>query len=176
VAIGGGNANAALGLAGTESDNGVDVAGSFLVDGVSEPAAGHGQFLIGNSPNANTADLQVRVTLTPAQVTAGTTGTVTVSRGIASQLDAQLDNLLDPVNGTLKNIDDGFNDQVADLEKRKTQQTALLNDQVTRLQNEFTQMEQTLSQLQSSSGFLLQQANSLSAPKSSSSSSSSSSS
>src|SRR5262249_19125690 len=54
VAFGSGNANAALGLTGAESDNGVDVAGSFLVNGVAEKATGNGQFLLGNTGNANT--------------------------------------------------------------------------------------------------------------------------
>jgi flagellar hook-associated protein 2 len=45
ISFGSGSANAALGLTGTETSKGVDVAGNFVVNGVTEPAQGIGQFL-----------------------------------------------------------------------------------------------------------------------------------
>jgi flagellar hook-associated protein 2 len=182
VTIGSANSNSVLGLNGNESGNGTDVQGTFTVNGITEAASGNGQFLLGNSGNANTAGLQVRVTLTPDQVTGGnTSATVTVSRGLASQLDSTLTSLLDPVNGQLANIDAGFTSQISALDQRKADETTLMNDQTARLQAEFTQMEETLSQLQSSTNFLTQTAQSLSgvnpnAPAASSSSSKSTSS
>ena len=181
VTIGTADSNAVLGLNGNESGNGSDVQGTYTVNGVTEAATGNGQFLLGGSTNANTAGLQVRVTLTPDQVTAGnTSASVTVSRGLASQLDTTLTSLLDPVSGQLAQIDTGFTSQITELNQRKTEQTTLMNDQTARLQAEFTQMEQTLSQLQSSTNFLTQTAQSLSgvnpnAPAASSSSTSKSS-
>jgi flagellar hook-associated protein 2 len=177
VTIGTADSNAVLGLNGNESGNGADVQGSFTVNGVAEAASGNGQFLLGASGNANTAGLQVRVTLTPDQITAGdTSSTVTVSRGLGSQLDTTLTSLLDPVSGQLAQIDTGFTSQITLLDQRKTEQTTLMNDQTARLQAEFTQMEQTLSQLQSSTNFLTQTAQSLSGvnPNASTSSNSSS--
>lgn len=165
VAIGAGSANAALGLAGTETDQGQNVIGSFLVNGVAESASGSGQFLLGDPTNAHTADLQVRVTLTAAQVGAGTQADLTVSRGLASLMDVSLSGLLDPVDGRLKSIDDGFNQLVTDYEKRAADQTDALNSQKARLQQEFATMEQTLAQLQSASSFLAVQSGNTSTKK-----------
>ena len=178
VTIGTADSNSVLGLNGNESGNGADVQGTFTVNGVVEKATGNGQFLLGASTNASTAGLQVRVNLTPDQVTAGnTSSTVTISRGLGSQLDTTLTSLLDPVSGELEQIDTSFTSQITTLDQRKADQTTLMNDQTARLQAEFTQMEQTLSQLQSSTNFLTQTAQSLSgvnpnAPAASSSSSS----
>lgn len=154
VALGGGSANAALGFSGTETAHGQDVVGSFVVNGVTEAARGSGQFLIGNSGNANTDGLEVRVTLTPAQVGGGTQAQVNVSRGLASQLDVVLNGMLDPVNGRLKTIDDSFNQTTTDLNNEITADTSAMQAKQQSLLNEFTAMEQTLAQLQAASNFI----------------------
>ena len=51
----------ALGYTGSETSAGTDVAGSFVVNGVTESATGVGQILTGNSTNANTSGLEVVV-------------------------------------------------------------------------------------------------------------------
>ncbi len=185
LSFGTGTANAALGLAGTESGVGTDVVGSFVVNGVTEQATGIGQFLTGNQNNANTAGLEVRVTLTPTQVGSGTQADLSITRGIASQLDGLMNSLTDPVTGRFKTIDDSLNQQVTDLESQKTQQTNAMNAKQQQLLTEFANMESTLAQLQAASSAInglssgltsSTSSSSSSAPKSSTSSSNSSSS
>jgi flagellar hook-associated protein 2 len=171
VAVGNGSANAPLGLAGTETATGTDVAGDFLVNGKVEAATGNGQYLVGNGGNANTAALQVHVTLNPAQVGAGAQANLMVTRGFASSLASVLNNLTDPQTGRLKIINDGFNQQLTNLQQDQTRETTAMNTQQQQLQSEFAAMENTLAQLQAASSAV----NSLYAllPTSSSSSSSS---
>jgi flagellar hook-associated protein 2 len=154
IVIGSGSANAALGLAGTEQATGLDVAGHFVVNGATETATGTGQLLLASSANANTSGLQLRVTLTPAQVGAGSDTSLTLTRGFASDLGVLLGNVADPLTGSLKLIDDGFNDQIADLEADKARQTTFMNSQRDRLLQQFANLERTLAQLQSASSVL----------------------
>lgn len=149
-----GSPNATLGFAGSESGQGQDVAGSYLVKGVTETAHGNGQFLSGDAGNVNTADLQVRVILTAAQVGSGTQADLTVSRGIASQLDVSLNRMLDPVNGRLKTVDDALNQTITDYGSEITEDTSLMQAKQQSLQAQFAAMEQTLAQLQAASSFI----------------------
>jgi flagellar hook-associated protein 2 len=163
VAIGSGSANSALGLAGTENSAGQDVAGNFVVNGVTEPAQGVGQFLTGNRTNANTAALEVRVTLNSTQVGGGVQANVSVSRGIASQLDQLMNQLTDPLTGRLKAIDDSFNSQITALKNQQVQLTNALNVKQQSLQKQFADMETTLAQLQTASSAINSLASSLAA-------------
>jgi flagellar hook-associated protein 2 len=149
-----GTALASLGFAGGESAVGHDVAGNF---GPNEPATGSGQLLTGNAANPHTAGLQMLVTLSSAQVGGGVQASATVSRGIASQLDGLLANMLDPTSGELQLVDDSFQQSLKDLADQKTKQTALMNAHQQSLLNQFNAMEQTLSQLQSVSTMLATQ-------------------
>ena len=169
IAIGSGSANTVLSLAGTESAQGTDVVGSYVVDGVTETAKGIGQVLTGTSTNAHTAGLVVRVSLTPDQVGGGTQTTLSVTRGIASQLNALLNSFTDSITGRFKTIDNGFNQELTDLEAQKTQQTNAMNAKQQQLLTEFADMEKTLAQLQAVSNAL----NSLSSNTSTTTSSSS---
>src|SRR5262249_46141522 len=153
-----GTALAALGFTGGETDLGLDVAGRFVVNGQPEAATGSRQILTGNDDNSNTAGMQVRVALTPAQVGSGVQADLTVTRGVASQLGVVLDRLFDPINGRLKTIDDGFNSTLDDLEKNKASITDSMNNKQQQLLAQFNAMEETLSQLQSASNILAQQA------------------
>ena len=161
VAIGTGTALGALGFAGTESARGIDVIGSFIVDGKVEAATGSGQFLVGTSGNANTADLQVRVTLTPDQVVAGVEGNVTVSRGIASKFDQVLNGMLDPVNGRLKTISNTFQQNIDNLKKAIDKQNKTFETKRESLVRQFIAMETAISKLKSTGDFLGAQARSL---------------
>jgi flagellar hook-associated protein 2 len=173
VTIGSADSNAALGLNGNESSTGIDVQGSFTVNGHTEVATGNGQFLLGATGNANTAGLQVRVNLTQDQIAAGNNSSVVnISQGIGTQLDNQLSVMLDPVSGELTDIQNGYTAQITALDSRKADETTLMNDQTSRLQDEFTQMEQTLQQLQASTNFLTQTQQNLSGTSSTSTSSS----
>jgi flagellar hook-associated protein 2 len=157
VKIGSGSAVAALGFAGTENDKGQDVVGKFIVNGIDESAIGTGQFLVGSATNPNAADLQVRVTLTAAQIVPGPEASITVTRGVASRLDRVLNRLLDPVTGRSKTIDDGFQDQVDDLDKTIGKQNELLQSRQQTLLRQFVALESLVSQLKSTGDFLTAQ-------------------
>ena len=162
VAIGTGNALTSLGFDGTESALGKNVVGNFIVDGVAETAVGSGQFLIGDSGNANTAGLQVRVTLTSADVQPGAEAVLTVSRGVASRLGQILENFLDPVTGKIKAINEGFDDRIQSVEDSITRQNEALQLRQEALSREFIALETAISQLQSTGNFLTSQLASLS--------------
>lgn len=154
VKIIGGTALTALGLSGTESGIGQNVAGYFLVNGVQEAATGTGQFLQGNSSNANTADLRLRVTLTPAQVGTQTQANLTVSRGVASKVNLVLNKYLDPLTGQLKTENTSLQSRVDDIQKQIDFQTKLLQNQQDALVKQFAALEATISQLKTSGDFL----------------------
>ena len=154
VRLGTASANSTLGFAGTESDVGQNVAGSFIVNDVAEEATGSGRLLTGKASNKNTADLQVRVTLGSGQVTAGSEGDVTVTRGIASKLDQLLGKMLDPVTGDLKAVDDQFEARIEQFQKSIDRQKALFDAQEARIRAQFTAMEAAVQQLQNTAGIL----------------------
>ncbi len=142
VAVTGGSAASLLGFTGTETATGTNVAGNFVVNGTTETATGSGQVLTGSSGNANTDGLQVRSTLT-------TTGSanVTVTQGLASRLNAVLTKYLDSGTGRLKAINDGFNQQTADIDKTITKQNDVLSAKTADLQVKFAAMESAVSSL-----------------------------
>ncbi|MBX3444732.1 MAG: flagellar filament capping protein FliD [Planctomyces sp.] len=157
IAVVSGTAMSALGFLGNESDFGQDVAGVFIVDGQTEPAAGRGRLLIGNADNPNTADLQVRVTLSSGQVQAGVDANLTTTRGLASRLDQALNKLLDPVNGRIKTVHDSFDANLETLQKAIDRQNAFFEKQQKKLIDEFTALEMTMAQLQNTATYLTNQ-------------------
>lgn len=142
VAVVGGTALAALGFAGGESAAGTDVAGQFVVNGVTEKATGSGQVLSGAAGNAHTDGLQVRATL-PAAGSAN----VTVGQGLASRLNGVLNKYLDTTSGRLKTINDTFTQQTTDIGKTITRQNDLLTSKTADLQTQFAAMESAVNQL-----------------------------
>jgi flagellar hook-associated protein 2 len=166
----GGNALATLGFAAGASTTGQNVAGSYLVGGVTEAAQGNGQILAGLSTNASTSGLQVRVSLGASQIPTGPAATVTVTRGLASRIGQILNSYLDPVNGRLKSLDQSFQDNISSIQTEITTDTTSMNAKQQALQLEFANMEATIAQLQTTGNFLAQQFNSLTGTSSSSSS------
>ena len=105
-----------LGVTSAASAAGQDVAGSFLVNGQTEAATGNGQILTGNSGNANTDGLAVQVSLSPSQISPDSStpvANVTVTQGVAAQLNGVLNGLLDPTTGQLQTINQNFQDEVS---------------------------------------------------------------
>ena len=151
ISFGSGSANSALGLTGTENSTGVDVAGNYVVNGVTEPAQGFGQFLTGSPGNANTAQLEVKVTLSPSQIGTGNQAQVSVARGIASQLDGLMNQLTDPQTGRLTTIQSGFTTELTNLTTQQTQLTNAMNAKQQQLETQFANMETELAQLQAAS-------------------------
>ena len=158
VSLGAGSANAALGINGSERAVGTDVVGSFVVNGVTEAAHGSGQILTGNSGNANTDGLVVRVALTPAQVGSGAQADLTVTRGLVSLLNVRINQLTDPLTGRLQSIDDSFSQQAQALADDITRNTNLMQAKQQALLQEFTAMEQALAKLQAASSLITAQA------------------
>ena len=157
VTIGTGSAISDLGFSGTESDIGQDVVGKFVVNGVDETATGSGRLLIGDSENANTADLQVQVTLTTSQVQPGTDANITVTRGLASKLDQILNSLLDPFDGKVKITNDAFDATVKGLDESIEKQNESFEAQQAALIAQFIALETVVSQLQATGNFLTAQ-------------------
>ncbi len=158
----GGTALASLGYVSGAAEVGKDVAGTFIVNGVTESAVGSGQLLSGNPENANTADLQLRITLQQSQVTGGVEGELNVTQGLGATLDKILDGFLDPVDGRLQTIDDSFNQELESLQTSLDRQQSVFDRQQESLIREFTALESALSQLQSTSSFVASQLSTLS--------------
>ena len=152
-----GSALTSLGLTGSETDTGVDVVGKFIVDGKIETAKGSGRLLIGDSDNAKTADLQVRVSLTSAQVVAGAEASVTVTRGVTSELEQYLARVLDPTKGQIKNGNESFQSQIDafDASIKKVNETA--EAKRASLVAQFANLERLLSDLQQTGSFISSQ-------------------
>lgn len=162
VTIQSGSALAALGFSGTENDQGVDVAGSFIVDGNTEAATGRGRLLSGDVDNENTADLQVRVTMSASQVVAGSDGEVVVTRGFSARLDQTIGDMLDSETGVFTSIKQRFTDSADSIQDTIDRQQALFEKQEQDLIAQFVALESALAELESTSEFLTQQFASLS--------------
>ena len=157
ITVQSGSALADLGFTGGEAGVGRDVEGRFIVDGEIEEATGRGRILSGDEDNPNTADLQVEVTLTAAQVTAGVEAEMTVTRGIASSLDKTFGDLIAGETGLLSTLDSGFDQELDSLRTAFDRQQDLFNLQQEQLIAEFVALESAMSQLQSTSSFLASQ-------------------
>lgn len=155
ISINSGTSLSALGFTGSESSTGIDVAGSFVVNGQTEVATGVGQILTGNAANANTDGLSVVVTLTPSQITAGgTDSTMKVTRGVAANVSSMLTDMLDPVNGQITQIAKQFSDQIQSAQNDVNKQTTAMNLQQATLLRQFSQMETVLANLQAESNLI----------------------
>lgn len=136
-----------LGFTGAVSGVGTNVAGYFIVNGNNELATGVGQILTGASGNANTSGMQVRATYTPNEVGSGVTSNMTVTEGIFSRVSRVLDRYLDPVNGRMKVIDDGFKKGIEQLEKTVAKETASLEMKKNNLLAQFAGLESSVQRL-----------------------------
>ncbi|QDT11881.1 flagellar filament capping protein FliD [Planctomycetes bacterium K23_9] len=157
-----GSALSTLGFSGTESDQGQDVEGVFIVDGVEEAAIGSGRILIGKSDNEYTADLQLRVTLTADQVVVGADAEVQVSRGVTGRLDKYVEQVLDTDTGILKTVDDEYQSRLDTIDDSITRVEELTASKRDYLLAEFTALETIMSELQNTGNFISSQLSTLS--------------
>lgn len=162
VQVNEGSALVALGLSGTEADVGVDVAGVFRINGKVEQATGRGRLLVGEKDNEFTDDLQLRISLTPDQVTAGVEGELTLTRGAASRLGRLIGNMQDPEGGILKTVNDRFTQQADDIQDDIDQQEEIFEQQEQELLAQFVALESALTELKTTESFLTQQFSQLS--------------
>ena len=142
-----------LGFQGTESGIGRDVVGKFIYDGVEESAVGNGQLLSGRGENEFTADLQVQVTLTDSQLVDGPEATLTVARGFASRLDAQLDAALRE-DGQLSTVNDRYTDVLDSIQSSIDRLNARFEAEQASLIEQFTRLETVVAELQNTGGYL----------------------
>ncbi|TWT39835.1 Flagellar hook-associated protein 2 [Thalassoglobus neptunius] len=157
IAILDGTALSELGLTQNPSDTGVDVAGNFLVNGQVESATGRGRLLTGNADNENTGDLQLRVTLTPSQVSAGADAEVTVTKGIASRLGDLISRLTRNEFGQLYTARELYDRRILTIEETIERQQAIFDEQQEDLIAQFVTLESSISELQNTSSFLASQ-------------------
>ena len=157
VTIQSGSAMTSLGFTGIENDQGVDVEGNFIVNGVVEPATGRGRLLAGLFDNENTADLQVRVTMSAAQVVVGVDGELTVSRGFASRMDQLIGGMLDSETGVFKTINDRYVTDADTVQDAIDRHQEIFEEQEQDLLAQFVALETALGELQSTASFLTQQ-------------------
>ena len=153
----GGTAAATLGFDGTEYKRGRDVSGYFIVDGETETATGNGRLLVGDSDNANTSGLQLRVTLTDSQITGTHQSELTVTRGFAAQLDSIIEGLTDEDSGRFKISNDSFEEQIESIELSVDRMNTLFESKKEQLIREFAAIETTINSLQTTQSFLASQ-------------------
>lgn len=128
------------------SVQGKDVAGT--ING--EPATGDGQFLTGNSGNATTDGLQIRVTATST----GVIGTVTVTRGIADRVFQLIQRFTDSINGALTDETKTIQQQIDEIKQRISAFDEAMQRKAQNLRAQFTAMENALSKMRSQAQYL----------------------
>jgi flagellar hook-associated protein 2 len=165
-------AHSVLGLTGGVADAGEDVAGT--ING--ELAKGVGQNLTGNSDNATTADLKLKITATPDQIISGTEGTIFFNKGIASLVDDKLSRYTDSYEGIIKTKTDSLQKTIDGIASQITEMEAAQERKKASLYKQFQAMEEALASLQSQQQALTSYFGSSGSSSTSSASSSSSSS
>lgn len=156
-----GTAAAVLGFDGSESDSGQDVAGQFIVNGVTEIAKGTGRILLGNLDNENTADIRLEVTLKSDQLVAGPEADLTITQGITGRLNEYTKSVLDSESGLLKTVNDTFESRIASIDKSIEQVEKLTESKRQYLIDEFTALESIINELQTTGNFISTQLTSL---------------
>jgi len=139
------NTELGLGASGTEY-TGTDVQGT--IGGMA--ATGSGQVL-GGAGGTDVEGLSV-------QVEDGfTSGSVTYSRGVASQIQLALQTMLGTGDGSIQSITDGLDSRVTSIQDRIDQIDARLDRRKDQLTKQFTAMEQAMSTAQNQSAWLASQ-------------------
>ncbi|MGC8863945.1 MAG: flagellar filament capping protein FliD, partial [Armatimonadota bacterium] len=128
---------------------GADVAGT--ING--EPATGSGQILVGNSGNANTDGLKLRITATAP----GDYGVVVLTRGTASILAGYLDFITDGAGSAVGSARNTLQTQIKDITADIAAAEERIAAKQERLVRQFAAMESALGKLQSQSSFLSSQ-------------------
>ena len=146
-----------LSIASTVTDDGVDVAGYFSVDGETETATGNGRVLTGDFDNENTSGIQLNVTLAPSQITGTYQSELTVTRGFASQIFEQIESLTDTDSGRIAAADEAFQDQIESIDVSIDRLNAIFEERRQKLVADFVAVETQLSSLQNTSSALIGQ-------------------
>ncbi len=151
------SAHSILGLIGGTSYAGVDVEGT--ING--ETAEGLGQYFTGEEGNAKTDGLKLLIELDSTQLKAGAEAIITVTRGIASQLDEFVDSVIAVGEGTFELRIKSTENQILDLNKRIGVIDERLEIRRQSLVEQFIELEQSLGRFQGVGSFLTTQLDSL---------------
>jgi flagellar hook-associated protein 2 len=142
-----------LGLASVESIDGLDVEGT--ING--EEAEGSGQFLTGKEDNDTTDGLRLQITMTAADLVDGVEGTITPTRGVASQISDTITSLTLPRDGTFARRVLSYEKQIETLEGRIEDIDERLAIRRETLLQQFYEMEMALSRMAAEQQFLTTQ-------------------
>jgi len=150
-----GSALDTLGLTAGDEDAGVNVAGYFTADGQTETATGKGRILTGDFDNENTSGIQLFVSLNSTHLAGGpVTDSMTVTRGIASQLNLKIDQLLDADQGIMENANSSFDQQLESIDFSIDRTQSIFEARRDQLVSDFQALETSISQIQNISLFL----------------------
>lgn len=153
VTIWGGSGQENLGFTSSVLSQGVDVAGT--ING--EEATGSGKSLVGKSGNAKTAGVQLEVDFTPADVLAGTAAaTLFFSKGVAARFNEYLQDLTDPITGSIETSQEGIQRSIDDLTAQMDEMQTRLDAKRARLTLMFQKMESAVSAFNSQGSYLTQ--------------------
>lgn len=141
---------ATLGLAAGQVFSGQDVAGT--ING--EQATGSGQFLTGNTGNANTAGLKLRVELTEADMQSGAEASITVTQGVAGRVADFTESLTKTTNGTFASRTKALQKQIEAIEGEVADMNERMEKKRERLLLRFQEMEDMISEMNSVSSYL----------------------
>jgi flagellar hook-associated protein 2 len=142
-----------LGLASGLAVAGTNVAGT--ING--EEATGSGQILTGKSGNKTTAGLKLKITLTNRDLVGGAEGTISIFRGIASQIDKTLDNITKSTDGSIARRTSALNKQIEDLKEQIADYDERLAARKEDLYKQYQAMEEAMSEYQTIGTYLEQQ-------------------
>jgi flagellar hook-associated protein 2 len=127
---------------------GVDIAGT--ING--HAGTGKGDALTGLSGSAEDG-----LIISSRTTSTGDFGTVTVSSGVADQLEQVLAGFLDPLNGVMKSRQDTIQNRIDQLSEQIAKKEEQLTRQEERLRAQFASLEVVLGQFKSQSDFLSNQ-------------------
>ncbi|MBD3169725.1 MAG: flagellar filament capping protein FliD [candidate division Zixibacteria bacterium] len=149
-----------LGLKDGEKEDGQDVAGT--ING--EEAEGTGQLLRGKSDNETTEGLVLKITLTEDDINETTNeGSITLSRGLASHISYEINKYTDYYDGSISYRINAYEKQIEGYDKQLENLYARLEKRRESLMQEFYEMEQVLSRLQSQGNYFSSQISQLTA-------------
>ena len=144
------NAAGVLGLADATAAAGTDVAGT--ING--EAATGNGQFLTGNTGNAYTAGIKLRVTLEPEDLAEGAQGAISITKGVGTKLTELTNGMTHSVDGVLAAKSKTAQTQIDNASSRIKTMEAALEIRRKRLVAKFTAMEKALAAMQTQSSYI----------------------
>jgi flagellar hook-associated protein 2 len=154
-----GTALGALGLAGSESGTGADVAGAFSLNGTTYTALGAGQIL--NGPSGGPAEgLAVKYSGTAAQVNPAQDAIVNITEGLAVRLARFAEQALGS-KGVVSTRTDSINSQIKANGVRKDDLNARMDRIEKQLRAQYVALDSLMTRMNSTSTFLTQQLASL---------------